>query len=315
MNDLLKNHFFWKYVVRYTSIFSETNETLFRDLNSLVRYSYAAFLILAFGHLFNVNDIATSRLVEPLWPVFFLTQDNLLFTTFFLQISLLVSLVFVVIKNTSFLRIYVFVNYLLYAALLSSFGKINHGLHFILIPLFCFALLPNASHTYFKEKTALMYLSAKFFLLLAYTLTGFWKLFWGIIELFTKDVSLFSPLSFRNILVLQYEVTPITVFGSWFMEHYVLGWILYLLVIYLEFFSITIFFKPNLYKVWGAALVFMKLGLALILDVNNYIAICAIGILLLLSPFYRETNVKQTFLSLPVVDWFAYISKRKSIER
>ena len=277
----------------------------------LLNFTYLATLIIAFVHLFNVNEVATSKLVDPLWPLFFLQQDHLIFATFFLQISLIISAVLAIMTTTSFSRIYVFITCFLYAALLSSFGKINHGLHFLLIPLFCFALIPNEHKPVFKEKAILMFLSAKFFLLVAYSLTGFWKLFWGVIELFTQDVSLFSPLAFRNVLVVQFEVTPITIFGTWFMEHYFVGWLLYVFVVYLELFAIAIFFKPNLYKIWGAALIFMKLGLALVLDVNNYIAVSAIGILLLLSPFYQESSWRKTIRSLPIIDWFAILFVKK----
>ena len=312
MNELLKDHFFWKYPVRHTSVFSLGVEQLYEGVKTLLNFTYMAILIIAFVHLFNANEVATSKLVDPLWPLFFLKQEQLIVITFFLQISLILSTVFVIIRNTQFLRIYVFVMYFLYAALLSSFGKINHGLHFVLIPLFCFAFIPNAYKPFFKEKAILIFLSAKFFLLVAYFLTGFWKLFWGVIELFTQDVSLFSPLAFRNVLIQQFQVRPVTVFGAWFMEHYFIGWLLYLFVVYLELFAIAIFFKPNLYKIWGAALIFMKLGLALVMDVNNYIAVSTIGILLMLSPFYQETSWRKTILSLPIIDWFAllYFKKR-----
>lgn len=311
LNNSLKDHFFWKHIVGRTSIFALPKNQLYEGVHTLMRFFYATVLIVVFVHLFNVHDVATSQIVEPLWPVFFVDQDNLLFVTFFLQISLILTTVLAVIRHIQSFRIGVFIFYFLYAALINSFGKINHGLHFILIPLFCFALIPNKTSAHFKEKALLMFLSAKFFLLLAYSLTGFWKLFWGVIEYFTKGVSLFSGLSFRNVLILQFEIKPITFFGEWFLEHYILGYIAYLFVIYLEFFSITIFFKPTLYKTWGVLLVIMKLGLALVLDVNNYISIAAIGFLLLLSPFSKETSVINTLKSLPIVDGLVYLFDRK----
>ncbi|MCK8480116.1 hypothetical protein [Psychroserpens algicola] len=311
MNKVLEDHFFWKFVVRHTSIFSRDTNALFASVNMLVKLAYVVVLMMAFNHLFIVHDLANSKLVDPLWPLFFLKQEHLQVTTYILQISLVLSAILVIIKHTQFLRVYVFINYFLYAALLSSFGKINHSLHFILLLLFCFALIPGSTAKQFKEKSLLIFLSAKFFLLLAYSLTGFWKLFWGVIELFTQDVSLFSPLSFRNVLVFQFESKPMTAFGGWFLEHYVIGWLLYLLVIYLELFSILVFFKPNLYKIWGAGLIVLHLSLALILDVNTYPAVAVIAIVLLLSPFYKKSTIKETILSLPVIDWFIYLIKKR----
>ncbi|MFT4611515.1 MAG: hypothetical protein ACJA1H_002142 [Glaciecola sp.] len=311
MNKQLENHFFWKYVLSKTSILDTPKAILFDDAIRLVKFSYVAFAILAFIQLGKLDDIAGSRLIDALWPVSFVNQQNLLFNSYFLSINLILSLILVLLKNTQWSRVYLFVIYFLLTALTNSFGKINHASHLVLIPLFCFALMPSKESSNYKEKTILMFLSAKFFLLVAYTLTGFWKVFWGVIELFTQNVSLFSPLSFRNVLIYQFEITPKTVFGDWFIEHYVIGWVLYLLVIYLELFSIVVFFKPNLYKIWGVGLIMLHVGLGIILGVNNYMAPFAIGVLLILSPFQKETSFKEMWLSLPIIDCFKYLKIKK----
>ncbi|MBR9914089.1 MAG: hypothetical protein GYB32_04570 [Algicola sp.] len=311
MNELLKDHIFWRFVIGKTSVFEKHKGVLYDGIKTIMSFLYPILFVPIFIHLFNINALASSKLVEPLWPVFFLEQAHLLAVSYILQISLILSVLVVTIKNTQFMRIYVFLNYFLFAALISSFGKINHGLHFLLIPLFCFALIPNEGRKHFKEKTILMYLSAKFFLLVAYSLTGFWKLFWGIIEYFTEQVSLFSPLSFRNILIAQFELKPVTFLGEWLIEHYIIGWILYIVVIYLELFSIAIFFKPNLYKIWGLAIIAMHAGLALVMDVNNYVAVLVLVFLLVLSPFNKSTSIKDTIKSLPILDGFAYFRSRK----
>ncbi|MEJ6791811.1 MAG: hypothetical protein QNK89_03490 [Lacinutrix sp.] len=71
---------------------------------------------------------------------------------------------------------------------------------------------------------------------MAYSLTGFWKLFWGVIQLFSVEVSLFSPLSLRNTLIYQFQVGDPTLVGAWFIEHYVLGYMFYLLAVAIELF-------------------------------------------------------------------------------
>lgn len=310
MNKLLESHFFWKFISNKTSLFEKPTSVLFNDISRLVKFSYVAFLLIAFIQLGRIDNLGTSKLIDTLWPVSFINQQNLLFCTYFLSINLVLSLILVILKNTQWSRIYLFVIYFLLAALTNSFGKINHSTHLVLIPLFCFALIPGKKSTNYKEKTILMFLSAKFFLLIAYTLTGFWKVFWGVIEFFTQSVSLFSPLSFRNILISQFEMMPKTILGDWFIEHYVIGWVLYLLVIWLELFSIAVFFKPNLYKSWGVALIMLHIGLAIILGVHNYMAPFAIGILLILSPFQKETSIKEMWLNIPVIDWLSYFKKK-----
>lgn len=312
MNNLLKNHFFWKRVVNRTSIFSKPTDKLYYRTLDLLKYAYVALFILVFIQIGQVDSLINSTVVETIWPVFFVNQQNLCFIVYFFAANLLAGLIFIQFKNTQLLRIYIFIFYFLLAALSNSFGKINHSLHFVLIPLFCFALMPGAKQSSYKEKTCLIFLSAKFFLLLAYTLTGFWKIFWGINEFFTQEVSLFSPLSFRNILILQFETTEKTILGNWFLEHYIIGWLLYLFVVYLEFVSVAIFFKPNLYKAWGIALILLHLGSKLILDVNMYPTVFSIGVLLILSPFQKHANLQFTLKSLPIIDLFFLRQKKKS---
>jgi len=311
LNKLLENHFFWKFVINKTSIFDKPTAFLFDNIKGVVKFSYVAFSIIVFIQLGKIDDLANSILVDALWPVSFVNQQNLFFVVYFLALNLVLSLGLVLQKNTQWTRIYVLVIYFLLVALSNSFGKINHASHLVLIPLLCFALMPDKERSNYKEKTILMFLSAKFFLLIAYTLTGFWKVFWGVIEFFTQSVSLFSPLSFRNVLIYQFEITPKTVLGDWFIEHYVIGWILYVLVIYLELFSIIVFFKPKLYKTWGIGLIMLHIGLGVILGVNNYMAPFAIGLLLILSPFQKETSFKEMCFNLPIIDWFYHFKMKK----
>ncbi len=310
MNKQLKTHFFWKHVLNSTTIFKTQKTVLYKDILRLLKYAYAALFIMVFIQFGQIDALANSKLVDVLWPVWFINQQNLIFVVYFLSANLLFGLVLVQFKNSQILRIYVFIVYFLLAALSNSFGKINHSLHLVLIPLFCFALIPNRSAKQSMEKTILMFLSAKFFLLLAYSLTGFWKIFWGIIECFTQEVSMFSPLSFRNILIFQFESSETTILGNWFLEHYVIGWLLFLGVVYLEFASIAIFFKPNLYKIWGVALICMHIGLQLVLNVNMYVACFSIIILLILSPFQQQINGIQLIKNLPVLDLIFFRRKK-----
>jgi len=177
--------------------------------------------------------------------------------------------------------------------------------------LFCFALIPKTDAKNYQEKTILLFASAQFFLLTAYSLTGFWKLFWGVIEFFTKEVSLFSPLSFRNVVVVQFQHAEPTVLGTFFLEHYFIGWLLYLLIVYVEFFAVFIFFKPNLHRLWGVLLLMLHFGTYVLLNVNMFTAPFYIGILLLMSPFATSTNFKTTLSAVPIFGKISPLFKSK----
>jgi hypothetical protein len=230
-------------------------------------------------------------MLDPLWPMLLFENVSPSTIALFCQISLIAGFVLLTrFYNNRFLKVFVFIIYFLYLAFKNSFGKINHGHHLALMILFCFMLMPSNKVAHYKEKTVLIFASAQFFLLVSYSLTGFWKFFWGVIEFFTKDVSLFSPLAFRNVLVEQFQLTNPPLLGAWFLEHYYIGYVFYIAVVGVELFAVFAFFKSNMHKVWGILLIGMHLGIHLVLNVNMYPAIMAIGLLLLMSPFQKSNT-------------------------
>lgn len=312
MKSALKDHFFWKYACIKNGLFDQDTNELYRRSKTVVQYTYLCFLLIVFVHFFAGKAAGAETMLMPLWPVVFLSEVplNLLYPVF--HFGLLVSTLFVILypeKRSG--RVLVFVLYFLYVAILNSFGKINHALHLALMILFCFALMPKTTTKNFREKTLLIFATAQFFLLTAYSLTGFWKVFWGVIEFFTKEVSLFSPLSLRNVLVAQFQHVDPTVLGTFFMKYYFVGWLLYLFIIYVEFFAVFIFFKPNLHRLWGVLLLMLHFGTYVLLGVNKFTAPFAIGMLLLMSPFATSTGFKTTLRAVPVVGEVLSLFKRK----
>ena len=311
MIELVKNHFFWKYTIGRISLFSKPVDKLYDEIQIIIKFSYVFFLFLTFINVFNIRDIEAAERINPLWPITLFNGISSVYLALYFKISLLGSFVLLCFKNNSkFLRVFAFINFFLFVAFTNSFGKINHGLYLPLMYLFCISLMPSNRKEQYKEKTILMFATAQLFLLITYSLTGFWKVFWGIIEFFTGQVSLFSPLSMRNVIILQNEIIEPTLLGDWLVEHYVIGWILYLGAVYIELFSVIIFFRANLHKVWGILLLLLHAGIALTLNVSMYGAIMCIGLLLLMSPFNTKFSFKETILSLPIVNFMFRIVKR-----
>ena len=302
MKDKIKTHFFWKYATGEFGLFNKPVDVLYEKIMTIIKFSYVFFLFLIFTQLSNKGYVLQEQMLDPLWPMVLLKQVSPLSIVLCCQISLIIGFILLTFFfNNKFLKVFVFIVFFLYLAFLNSFGKINHQFHLVLMILFCFMLIPSQKKAHYKEKTILIFASAQFFLMVAYSLTGFWKVFWGVIELFTKEVSLFSPLSFRNIIIMQYQITSPTVIGKWFLEHYVIGYLFYLGVVFIELFAIYAFFKSNLHKLWGVFLIAMHLGIHFVLNVNMYPAIIAIGLLLIMSPFQKMTTIKETILALPII--------------
>ncbi|MFL0352248.1 hypothetical protein [Xanthomarina sp. GH4-25] len=302
MKEITKSHFFWKNANGKWPLFSKPKEVLYSEIMTIVKFSYLFFLFALFVQLFADKHDANMKMIDPLWPMVVFKNISAGYLTLFFQINLFISFIWLCVKpNQKFFKVYAFIIYFLYIAFNNSFGKINHGSHLSLMILFCYMFIPTNRKDKYQEKTILTFATAQFFLLMAYSLSGAWKLFWGIVEFFNKDVSLFSPYSFRNVIIEQYQYVDPTLIGAWFLEHYYIGWVMYLAVVYIEICSVFIFFKPNLHKIWGVLLLSLHLGIHFILRVNMFSAPLYIGVLFLMSPFYLKTDFKTTLLSLPGV--------------
>lgn len=314
MIEYIKDHYFWKHTIGKFSIFDKPIDRLYEDIQIIIKFSYIFSLVLVFNNVFNVQELEVAERINPLWPLLLFKGVPSVYLALYFKLTLLLSFVLLCFKsNNLFLKVFAFVNFFLFVAFTNSFGKINHGLYLPLMYLFCLMFIPNSKSEHYKAKTILMFATMQFFLLLSYSLTGFWKLFWGVIECFNGQVSLFSPLSMRNIIILQNQLIEPTLVGAWLVENYHLAWLLYLGAVYIELFSIVVFFRANLHRVWGILLLFLHAGIALALDVSMYGAIMCIGLLLVMSPFNKGSNFKEIIKNLPIVN--ALIKIQKNIKK
>lgn len=310
MIEYIKDHYFWKRTIGKLSIFDKPIDKLYEDILTIIKFSYVFFLVLVFNNVFNIQELETAERINPLWPLVLLKGIPSIYLALWFKVSLLVSFSLLCFKNNNqFLKIFTFINFFLFVAFTNSFGKINHGLYLPLMYLFCLMFIPNSKKEHYKEKTILMFATMQFFLLLTYTLTGFWKVFWGVIECFNGQVNLFSPLSMRNVIILQNQLIEPTLIGAWLIENYYIAWLLYLGAVYIELFSIVVFFRANLHKIWGVLLLFLHAGIALTLNVSMFGAIMCIGLLLILSPYSIKSSLKETLLSLPIINFVSRLLK------
>lgn len=313
MINSLKDHFFWKYAFGKHGIFTGNLDVAYLNLQTVMRYAYLFFVIIVFIELPNVTTYQNLEMVSPIWSMVLFQgiSPSILALVFQLSSLGILFLIFYMPKS-HLLRILFFIFFFLLNSLSNSFGsKISHGLHLSIMLAFFLALIPSEKVSDYKLKSLLMFATAQFFLLMAYSLTGFWKLFWGVIEFFTQDVSLFSPLTLRNTLIYQFEMASPTFIGGWVLEHQLLGYVFYLLAVGIELFAIVIFFKANMHKFWGLLLISMHIGIELIIGVSSFAIIMTIGLMLVFSPFAKQTNIKETLLALPVISQLHWLSNKQ----
>ena len=311
MINSLKKHFFWKHAFGKNRIFSGDLDVAYANIKSIMRFSYLFFAVILFVQLTNVTAYQNTNLIEPIWAMeVFKGFDASILSLVFSSGAFIALFLIFFIPGNWLLRVLFFIFFFLVNALNNSFGKISHGLHFSLMLAFVFALIPSNKVSDYKIKGILMFASAQFFLLMAYSLTGFWKVFWGVIEFFTKEVSLFSPLTLRNTLIYQFEVAEPTVLGSWFLEHNSLGYLFYLGAVVIELLSLLVFFKSNMHKVWGVLILSLHIGIELIVGVSSFAIFYTVCIMLVVSPFSKQTNLKDTLVSFPVVSEILWLFKK-----
>lgn len=208
-----------------------------------------------------------------------------------------------------FARIATFVGLLVLLAARFSVGKIDHGFHFWLWTSAVFCLFPGRpreSETGRASKRQihlLVFFGAQMAVALFFSISGVWKLAAGCYQLAIGEVNLFSPSAMARQVADQFIATHrLTRAGELVVEHPPLGWLPYLVAIYLEIFSIVAVFRPRLHRIWGVGLLLFQLGTRLVLDVWSPWGIAAVGLLFVASPFaIPASSWRDQIRALPAI--------------
>jgi len=288
-------------------------------ISQLESFRRAKWLIYLFYvmHLFILSQ-AYTRWISlrgadywmPLWPVSWINN----FGT-----SLSVDLIIVFYSAAVFLtllwpsvrlfRFLVFSGLLLYVALINSFGKIDHAYHAWIYVAFILIFLPDRSvenmnsKRLFRHKYLTVFIGAQAIVLMIYSLAGTWKIIGALKQAIYGELSAFSVDGFSYTVAqrlidgeTQSILAPIIMNHSW------VGWILFWVGAYFEFFALLILFRPALHRVWGLVLIGMHLGSILILTINFSPSVLILGLLLVSSPFHHgRANLKEIVVSLPIL--------------
>lgn len=287
MEETLKIHWFWKYTIGSKRLMNESLSII----NKKIFFSFKIFYILLFGLSFNfiygLNYYINKSFDELLWPVFWIDFfPELPWSSFLIIICFVLNIATILFNYQRVLRMLLFFFYFLFIALLNSSGKINHSLHTVLIPLFCFIFIDFSNKNYYKNY--LVFASAVFMLLSSYFLAGFWKILMGLVHLNRYEKSIYNLDAFTRLLKFQYRYDMPSVITQWVMEHEFIGFILIWIGICIEFFSLGIFFFGKLHSLYGVALLMLHVSIAVIMDVNMPYTFITLVPILLISPFSKK---------------------------
>jgi hypothetical protein len=276
---------------------------------TLLPFFYYFLFVIAFLRVEGMNHTIAEGAAGfvPRWPLFwahgfpYATTVSWIFLGF-LATSLLASF----FPNSRTSRIGAFLGMLAFHAYSSSFGGPNHQYDLLLWISLIFVFLPKTrdsiSHDA-KRAYSLVFWCAQTLTLLTYTMSGIGKVFYGLLALVHGNPGAFSPdsaaLHVASLLNTMHETTPL---GPTIVAHPWFGFIPFIIILYVQVFSVAIAFKPQLHRIWGLALILFQ--------ISTYLAMRAVFVhpsipLLLLfvsSPFLSHpTPWREALRSLPLI--------------
>lgn len=274
-------------------LFSRHSES-FESARLIVRCYYGCLFLIAFLRLSSWSGLLQREGVEPLWPVawiHFLPSTEL---RVHLIMTMLITgtLVAAFWPHHRWARTAAFLGLLLADAYRNSFGKIGHSYHVWVLTSFLLVFLPAGwggarkpdRHT--RQQFLTVVWSCQAMLLLTYSMAGLGKAAGAAGQIVQGEVHALAPSALAfHISDLLLKRNSTTLLGPWLIDHYLFAWPAMLLVLYLQFFSFWIAFRPSLHRFWGAALIVVHAGIYLSMGISFYRNVVLIGLLLLASPF------------------------------
>jgi hypothetical protein len=284
----------------------------------LVRAFYAANLLLVVIQMTLWPDLLRVESVDPQWPVAWLPRDDAgPAIGVVLTLWTLSALWAMALPTWRSARIATFVLLLQYVGIVNSFGKVNHDLHAWLWATAVLVFLPRVAAGGARVVDRHRYLtviwSAQALTLFFYTLTGLWKVFYGVRDLLGARTSGFEIDGFSLIVAQRLnETSQDTVLGHWLVHTPVVGWLLFVGTMYLEASSLLIAFRPRLHRVWGIGLIVFHLGTQLAMGFTFRANVLLLGLLFVCSPAAPSpVRVRDAALDLPGVHLVARAVERR----
>lgn len=291
------------------SFIGHRQRNAFNQALMLVRVFYVLLLFFSFSIAIALWP-EWSRLSElqPLWVVYWLrlfsprvAADVLVLGTF------VIGLVSLVLPQIRFVRILVFVTFLMLVGMANSMGKINHSFHGLLAPAFMFIFLPAKWSTLEnsvsrKQCFLQVFWGAQLLLLCFYSMSGVMKCFGIIQQMATGEMNALHPYAMSyQIADRLLQTNSDSILGPFIIRYPYWGWLPYIAAIYFETFAIIASFRPTLHRVWGVCLILFHIATWLTMSIPFPPAPVVLGILLVISPFQpQQLSISHALSDVPL---------------
>ncbi len=242
---------------------------------------------------------------DPLWPVSVLEKlglEWLINKDIILGVGCIIGLLAVISPGMLIWRLGVFLCIFLFTAMYNSYGSISHGYHLYVYISFALLFLPAATGRPGMSRKDAMACNSAFWLaqcmaLLAYSLSGFWKVWVNGLDILATD-------NFVMILLgrAMEDTKPLPLLVPFFVSHPYLAWVCFTGFVYVETVALFALFRPHLQRPFGLVLIVFHFGCWWLLGFSTIPNIVFWALLLVLSPFApRRFSLSATLRSLPLL--------------
>ena len=289
----------------------------YRTPTDLTRAATAIVLLSQFFYLLIAFQMTRSSLrfstayeevppTAPLWPLKLVQQtvgvDWLAHTTTVTAFGLLFAISAAIAPRILVWRLGVFLYLLLHVALSNSYGSINHSTHILLYVSFALLFLPRRERSQPQTRRALLaclnvFWLIQIILLLPYTLSGFWKIWYGRPDLLSPDA--LTRILLNRLLAEADDIPPLLPFVS---QHDLFTYAMWLLTIYIEIFAILVVFRPHLHRLFGVILMLFHITSDWLMNIAFPNHIVLLGLFLVFSPLApARLSLSGLTQSLPII--------------
>ena len=316
--------------VRKSVLCVDTGER--RSPTDLARAAAAVVLLSRFYYLFIAYMVGTSSLgfsdayvggppTAPLWPIKLLQRivgvDWFGYENAITVAGLLLAISAAMVPRMLVWRLGTFLYLLVHVGLSNSYGSINHGTHVLLYISSGLLLLPrgvsNQRMTRASVLSCLTVLSLiQTMLLLPYTLSGFWKIWYGRLELLSPDS--LTRIVLERALAEADSIPPLLPFIA---RYSLLAQAMWFVTLYIEIFALFVVFRPHLHRPFGVILMLFHITSDWLMNIAFSHHVLVLGLFLVLSPVApARPSVSGLLKSLPIVGIpFRAVGRLQSADR
>jgi hypothetical protein len=275
----------------------------------LVRAYYYLLLFFAVLLLPSWNEFTGYQAIAPLWPIFWIKYFDLKISAYFtLMFYLFGALTGAFFPEKRWARLLAFIGIFQFTSFTNSFGKIGHSNHTWILTSFILIFLPDlwqikSPSRQIKQRFLIVFAACQGVILLTYTMSGLGKVLGLFYQIFIGQTSALSPNALPLIIADRLlETHSTSLLGPWLIQHSLIAWPGMILVIYLQFFSFCVLFRPIIHKVWAMALIVFHLGCFFALTIDFPQNILILSLFFLHSPFNQtRPSSRQVFAQLPLI--------------